>query len=71
MRKIGVAILGLFGGLLTGFLLLEVIARIVLGNDGQVPDSLPLALLLGYLTPVLAIVGVVIALVIDGRLRHR
>jgi Family of unknown function (DUF5957) len=71
MRKIGVAILGLFGGLLTGFLLLEVIARIVLGNDGQVPDSLPLALLLGYLTPVLAIVGVVIALVIDGRMRHR
>jgi hypothetical protein len=71
MRKLGVAVLGLFGGLLTGFLLLEVIARIVLGNDGQVPDSLPLALLLGYLTPVLAIVGVVIALVIDGRMRHR
>ena len=71
MRKLGVAALGLFGGLLTGYLLIEVIARIVLGNDGQVPDSLPLALLLGYLTPVLAIVGVVIALVIDGRMRHR
>jgi hypothetical protein len=71
MRKLGVAALGLFGGLLTGYLLIEVIARIVLGSDGQVPDSLPLALLLGYLTPVLAIVGVVIALVIDGRMRHR
>jgi hypothetical protein len=34
-------------------------------------DSLPLGLLLGYLTPVLAILGVVLALVIDGRMRHQ
>lgn len=71
VRRLAVADLGLFSGLLTGFLLIEVIARIALGSDGQMPDSLPLALLLGYLTPVLAIVGVVLALVIDGRMRHQ
>jgi hypothetical protein len=67
MRRLGVAVLGLFSGLLSGFLLIEVIARISLGSSGQVPDSL----LLGYLTPVLAILGVVLALVIDGRMRHQ
>jgi hypothetical protein len=67
MRRFGVAVLGFFSGLLTGFLLIEVIARISLGSSGQVPDSLPL----GYLTPVLAILGVVLALVIDGRMRHQ
>ena len=71
MRRLGVAVLGLFSGLLTGFLLIEVIARISLGSSGQVPDSLPLGLLLGYLTPVLATLGVVLALVIDGRMRHQ
>jgi hypothetical protein len=71
MRRLGVAVLGFLSGLLSGFLLIEVIARIALGSDGQVPDSLPLALLLGYLTPVLAILGVVLALVIDGRMRHQ
>jgi hypothetical protein len=71
MRRLGVAVLGLFSGLLTGFLLIEVIARISLGSSGQVLDSLPLGLLLGYLTPVLAILGVVLALVIDGRMRHQ
>ncbi len=69
MRRLGVAVLGFFSGLLTGFLLIEVIARISLGSGGQMPDSLPL--LLGYLTPVLAILGVVLALVIDGRMRHQ
>ncbi len=71
MRKLGVAALGLFGGLLIGFLLTEVIARIAVGGTGQLSDSLPLALLLGLLTPLLAIVGVVVALVIDGRMRLR
>jgi hypothetical protein len=71
MRRLGVAVLGFLSGLLTGFLLVEVIALITIGSDGQVPDSLPLALLLGYLTPVLAILGVVLALVIDGRMRHQ
>jgi hypothetical protein len=71
MRRLGVAVLGLFVGLLASFLLIEVVASISLGADGLMPDSLPLALLLGFLTPVLVVVGVVVALVIDGRLRHR
>jgi hypothetical protein len=71
MRKLGVAVLGFFSGLLTSFLIIEVIARISLGSDGWMPDSLPLGLLLGYLTPVLAILGLVLALVFDGRMRHQ
>jgi hypothetical protein len=69
MRKLGVAILGLFGGLLAGFLLTEIVATIVVFGvgDGRLPDSLALTLLLRSLSPILAIVGVVVALVIDGR----
>ncbi|MGH3979753.1 MAG: DUF5957 family protein [Pseudonocardiaceae bacterium] len=70
MRRLGIAILGLFSGLLVGFVAHEIIAGIVLGTTGQVP-SLPVALLLGYLTPVLAIGGLAVALVIDGRRNRR
>lgn len=70
MRKFGVAFIGLIGGLLVGFLLTEVIARIAMSGSGQLPDSLLLALLLGFLSPALAIVGTVVALVIDGRIRR-
>ena len=66
MRKLGVAFIGLIGGSLVGFLLTEVIARITMSGTGLLPDSL-LQLLLGFLSPVLAIVGTVVALVIDGR----
>lgn len=71
MRKLGVAFIGLISGLLVGLLTHEVIARIAMSGSGQLPDSLPLALLLGFLTPALAVVGTVVALVIDGRIRHR
>jgi hypothetical protein len=71
MRKLGVAFIGLISGLLVGFLIHEVIARIAMSGSGQLPDSLPLALLLGFLTPALAIVGTVVALVVDGRIRRR
>ncbi len=70
MRKLGVAFIGLIGGLLVGVLVHEVIARIVM-SGGQVPDSLPLALVLGFLAPALAIVGAGAALTIDGRMRRR
>lgn len=42
MRKLGVAFIGLIGGLLVGFLLTEVIARTAMSGSGQLPDSLPL-----------------------------
>ncbi len=67
MRKVGVAFVGLVGGLLVGFLIHEVIARIALSGGGQFPDSLALALLLGFLAPALAAVGAVVALVVDGK----
>ncbi len=73
MRKLGVAFIGLISGLLVGFLFTDVIARVAMSGSGQLPDSLPLALLLGFLSPALAIVivGTVLALVIDGRMQRR
>lgn len=58
VRKLGVGILGLIGGLLVGLL-----ARFIVPND----LPLVLALLLGAVTLTLAVAGVVIALVIDHR----
>jgi hypothetical protein len=71
MRKLGVAFIGLISGLLVGFLFTDVVARIAMFGSGQLPDSLPLALLLGFLSPALAIAGTVLALVIDGRMQRR
>lgn len=64
MRKLGVGILGLFAGLLVGFLITEMIARPLVAAGGFVP-SVPLGLLLGFLPPVLAVVGVGVALRVD------
>jgi hypothetical protein len=63
--------LGLVCGLLPGLLAQEVIARIATFGGGQISDSLPLALVLGFLAPALAIVGAGVALVIDGGMRRR
>jgi hypothetical protein len=71
VRKLGVAFMGLIGGLLVGFLVHEVVARIVMSGSGQLPNSLSLALVLGFLAPALAVVGAVVALVIDNRMRRR
>ena len=71
MRKLGVAFIGLIAGLLVGFLLTDVIARIAMSGSGQLPDSLLLALVLGFLSPSPAIVGTVVALISDGRRRRR
>lgn len=58
VRKVGVGILGLVGGLLVGLL-----ARFIVPGD----PPLVLALLLGAVTLTLAVAGIVIALVIDHR----
>ncbi len=71
MRKLGVAFIGLIGGLLVSFLVLFLVHVVIVSGSGQLPESLPLALLLGFLSPALAIVGIVVALVIDGRIRRR
>jgi hypothetical protein len=72
MRRFGVAVLGLLCGVVVGFLLTEAIAiTAVFGiGGGQLPDSMLLALLLRSITPALALAGVVVALVVDGR-THR
>jgi Family of unknown function (DUF5957) len=70
MRRLGVGIAGLVGGLLLGFLVVEIIARTAVDDPSQLADSVPLALLVGFTTPVLAVVGVVVALAIDTR-SHR
>ena len=51
MRKLGVAFIGLISGLLVGLLFADVIARVAMSGSEQLPDSLPLALLLGFLSP--------------------
>ena len=70
MRRLGVGIAGFVGGLLVGFFVVEVITRTAVDDPSQLADSIPLALLVGFTTPVLAIVGVLVALVIDTR-SHR
>lgn len=67
MRKFGIALLGLLGGIIAGFLVAEIVARIAIGDSVAFPDSLPLALAVGCITPSMAVVGVVAALVLDGR----
>lgn len=67
MRRLAVAFIGLIAGLLVGFLLTDLIASIAMSGSGQLPDSLPLALLLGFLSSATAIVGTTLALEIDGR----
>ncbi|MGH3658629.1 MAG: hypothetical protein ACRDUA_18390 [Micromonosporaceae bacterium] len=71
MRALGVGILGLFCGLLAGFMVTEIVAVSVMGPGGQLPESLPLMIVLGWISPVMAVVGVVVALLIDGRIRSR
>lgn len=69
MRKLGVALLGLFSGLLTGLLISEFVSRIALSGGADIGQNLPLALFLGLIWPVLGVVGALVALWIDGRLR--
>jgi hypothetical protein len=71
MRRLGVGIAGLLGGLVAGFVVVEVITRTAVDDPSQLADSIPLALLVGFTTPVLAIVGVVVALAIDNRSHRR
>jgi ABC-type antimicrobial peptide transport system permease subunit len=67
MRKLIVGLVGLLAGLLVGFVAHELLAR-ALTEDGTFPDSTPLAILVGFLTPVGAVAGVVAALGVDHRL---
>ena len=67
MRTLGAAVLGLFGGLVAGLLLTEVVARLAVGPGGDLRPSLPLALLLGFAPLVLAAVGAALGVVLERR----
>ena len=71
MRKLGIGIMGLLSGLILGFVAIEVIVTTAVDEPSQLAESPPLALLVGLTTPVLAFVGVVVALAIDRRLRRQ
>ena len=71
MRRLGVGIVGLLGGLIAGFIVVEIVTRTAVDDPNRLADSLPSALLVGFTTPVLAIVGVLVALAIDNRTRRR
>ncbi|WP_405057258.1 hypothetical protein OG474_31575 [Kribbella sp. NBC_01505] len=68
MRTVGVAVLGLFLGLLAGLIVFgELIGRIVVANNGSV--EAPWTLVIGFGQQGFAIAGVIAAIVIDRRLR--
>jgi hypothetical protein len=69
MRKLGISVLGLFSGLLLGFLVTESVGQLVVGADGTLPSP-GVGVLLGFATPVLAVVGIFVALAVDSRVHH-
>ena len=71
MRRLAVGIAGLLGGLVAGFIVVEIITRTAVDHPRELADSIPLAVLVGFTTPALAIVGVVVALAIDNRSHRR
>lgn len=70
MRTLGVAVLGLFSGLLLGFLITEAVAIAAGAASGTLPDS-PLLPALAWITPLAGAVGVAVALGIDRRRSRR
>jgi hypothetical protein len=67
MRTLGLTILGLVAGLVAGLLLTDVVARIAMSDGGDVAENLPLAVLLGLVPMILAVLGGVVAPLIDRR----
>jgi hypothetical protein len=67
MRTLGVAVLGLFVGLVAGTLLTSAIARPMVGGDGSI--SAAAGILLGMLMPVMGVVGAVVAVIVDRKSR--
>lgn len=68
MRTLGVAILGVFIGLVTGFLIFnEIIGRLVVAANGYL--EAPWTFIIGFGPQVLAAVGAMLAVTIDKRRR--
>ncbi|WP_220447605.1 hypothetical protein [Nonomuraea diastatica] len=67
MRTLGIAILGLFVGLIAGALLTSAVARPLVQSGGEI--STGAALLLGAIMPVLGVAGAVAGVVIARKTR--
>ncbi|HEY6737933.1 MAG TPA: hypothetical protein VI076_03720 [Actinopolymorphaceae bacterium] len=65
MRAVGLAVLGLFVGVIFGFILTEIVARIMIGDGGIENISTSGAMTLGLITPVTAVVGAIVGVVVD------
>ena len=64
MRKIGVAALGVVGGVLLAIIIQDVLARSFV-DSGTVPVGL--GLVISLIMPVLAVLGAVVAIVLHNR----
>lgn len=67
MKKLGVAVLGLFVGLLAGFVIHEMFAIALFATTGDVPRAQPFSAMIKFITPVCGVLGVGAALAIDRR----
>jgi hypothetical protein len=70
MRKLGITVVGLLAGLVVGVMLNEVVISATVSDPSELADSPPLALLVGFMPPGLAILGAVTARLIDRRRRR-
>lgn len=69
MRTLGAAILGVFAGLIVGFLIFsELIGRVVVGTGSDI--TLPWAAVIGFGPWILAVVGAVVGVLVDQRIRN-
>lgn len=62
-RSVGIGILGLVGGVLLALIVQDVLATAFV-SDGTVPSAL--SAVLGFLMPVFAILGVIVAILVDN-----
>lgn len=70
MRTVGVAILGIFVGLVVGFLVFgELVARAVVASTGTV--ELPWTLVIGFGPQAFAVLGGLVGVVVDRVVRSR
>lgn len=70
MRTLGAAIVGVFAGVLAGLLVFnELLGRLLVASGADI--GVPWGLVIGFGPIVLAVVGAVIAVLVDQRMRAR
>ncbi len=72
MRTTGIAVLGLFVGLLTGLVLWEIVGVAMLGIGGGSLDLPgPVVVMLRAVTPLFGVIGAIVAVALDRRNRTK